>query len=103
MEVEITFVVKGTPNFADKTNQKNWFFLGFFIWDFGFPIDIIVNGKIETPLKLHCVVKVPVNERLNSFLFQHSVMTNPTIFKTISRSDAYEFVQDFVLFLSGKK
>ena len=37
--------------------------LGFFIWVFGFQIDIFVIGKIETPLKLHCVVKVPVYER----------------------------------------
>ena len=37
------------------------------------------------------------------FLFQHSVMTNPTVFWTLLRSNAYEFVQDFVLFLSGKK
>ena len=36
-------------------------------------------------------------------LFQPSVMTNPTIFWTLLRSNAYEFVQDFVLFLSGKK
>ena len=50
-------------NFADKTNHKNSFLLGLFIWVFGFPIDIFVNGKMETPLKLHCVVKVPVYER----------------------------------------
>ena len=50
------------PNAADKTNHKNSFLLGFFIWVFGFPIDIFVNAKIETPLKLHCVVKVPVYE-----------------------------------------
>ena len=37
------------------------------------------------------------------FLFQHSVMTNPTIFWTLLRSNAYEFVQDFVILLSGKK
>ena len=37
------------------------------------------------------------------FLFQHSVMTNPTIFWTLLRSNAYEFVKDFVVFLSGKK
>ena len=37
------------------------------------------------------------------FLFQQSVMTNPTIFWTLLRSNAHEFVQDFVLFLSGKK
>ena len=43
-------------------NHKNSFLLGFFILVFGFPIDIFVNGKIETPLKLHCVVKVPVYE-----------------------------------------
>ena len=30
---------------------------------FGFPIDIFANGKIETPLKSHCVVKLPVDER----------------------------------------
>ena len=30
-------------------------------------------------------------------------MTNPTNFWTLLRSNAYEFVQDFVLFLSGKK
>ena len=36
------------------------------------------------------------------FLFQHSVMTNPTIFWTLLRSNAYGFVQDFVLFLWGK-
>ena len=34
-----------------------------FIWILGFPIEIFVNGKIETPLKLDCVVKVPVYER----------------------------------------
>ena len=39
---------------------------------------------------------------MRCFLFQHSVMTNPTIFKTLLRSNAYEFVKDFVLFLSGK-
>ena len=56
---------KKTPNYtqSDKTNHKNSFLLGFFIWVFGFPIDIFVNGKIETPLKLHCEVKVPVYER----------------------------------------
>ena len=32
-------------------------------------------------------------------LFQHSVMTNPTIFWTVLRSNAYEFVKDVVLFL----
>ena len=37
------------------------------------------------------------------FLFQHSFMTNPAICWTLLRSNAYEFVQDFVLFLSGKK
>ena len=37
------------------------------------------------------------------FLFQPSVMTNPTIFWTLLRSNAYEFVQNFVLFLLGKK
>ena len=37
------------------------------------------------------------------FPFQHSVMTNPTIFWTLLRSNAYEFVQDFVIFLSGKQ
>ena len=37
------------------------------------------------------------------FLFQHPVMTNPTIFWTLLRSNAYGFVQNFVLFLSGKK
>ena len=37
------------------------------------------------------------------FLFQHSVMTNRTIFWTLLRSNAYEIVQDFVLFLSGKE
>ena len=36
------------------------------------------------------------------FLFQPSDMTNPTIFWTLLRSNAYEFVQDFVLFLSGR-
>ena len=36
------------------------------------------------------------------FLFQHSVMTNLIIVWTLLRSNAYEFVQDFVLFLSGK-
>ena len=37
------------------------------------------------------------------FLFQHSVLANPTVFWTLLRSNAYEFVTDFVLFLSGKK
>ena len=87
--------------------RKNSFLLGFFIWVLGFPIEFFVNGKIETPLKLHCMVKVPVYKRLNSFramfFFQHSVMTNPTIFWTLLHSNAYKFVQDFVLFLSGKK
>ena len=32
------------------------------------------------------------------FFFQHSVMTNPTIFWTLLRSDTYQFVEDFVLF-----
>ena len=36
------------------------------------------------------------------FLFQHSVMTNPTIFWILLRSNAFEFVQEFLLFLSGK-
>ena len=38
-------------NFSDKTNQKNSFLLEFFIWNFWFPIDIFVNGKIEIHLK----------------------------------------------------
>ena len=37
---------KKLPYFADKTNHKNSFLLGFFIWNFGFQIDIFVNGKI---------------------------------------------------------
>ena len=44
-------------------NLKKSFLLGFFICVFGFPIGIFVNGKIETPLKLHFLVKVPVYER----------------------------------------
>ena len=40
---------------------------------------------------------------MRCFLFQHSVMTNHTVFWTLLRSSAYKFVQDFVLFLSGKK
>ena len=96
------------PNFADKTNHKNSFLLGFFIWGFGFPIDSFVNGKIETPLKLNCVVKVPVYETQNSFRAMFS-------FSTLSHDEPYHpldtiafqcirfFFQDFVLFLSGKK
>ena len=36
------------------------------------------------------------------FLFQHSVVTNPTIFWTLLRSNAYEFVQDFCFSFQGK-
>ena len=53
---------KKATNFADKTNHKNSFLLGFFIWVLGFQIDIFVNGKIETPLKSHSVVKLPYDE-----------------------------------------
>ena len=63
------------PNSADKTNNKNSFWQGFFILVLGFPIDIFVNGKIETPLKLHCMLKVPVYERLNSFHAMFSIST----------------------------
>ena len=55
------FKTKAT-NFADKKSLKNVFSLGFLIWILEFPIDIFVNGKIETPLKSHCVVKLPVDE-----------------------------------------
>ena len=34
------------------------------------------------------------------FLFQRLIITNPSIFWTLSRFNAYEFVQTFVLFLS---
>ena len=54
---------KKATNFTDKTNYNNSFLLGFFIWVLGFPIDIFVNGKIETPLNSHCVVKLPVDDR----------------------------------------
>ena len=54
---------KKAANFADKTNHKNSVLLGFFIWVFRFLIDICVNGKIKTPLKSHCVVKLPDDER----------------------------------------
>ena len=54
---------KKATNFADKTNHNNSFLLGFFIRVFAFPIDIFVNGNMETPLKSHCVVDVPVDER----------------------------------------
>ena len=37
------------------------------------------------------------------FFFQHSVMTNPTIFWTLLRSNAYEFVQDFCAFSVREK
>ena len=40
---------------------------------------------------------------VRGFLFQYPVMTNPSIFWTLLRSNAYEFVQYFVIFLSGKK
>ena len=50
-------------NFSYKTNHKNSFLLGFFIWGLGFPIDIFVNGYIKIPLISHCVVKLPVKER----------------------------------------
>ena len=53
---------KKATDLADTTNQKNSFLLGIFIWVLGFPIDIFVNGKIETPLKSHCAVKLPVGE-----------------------------------------
>ena len=58
---------KKATNFVDKTVHKNSFSVGFFIWVFGFQIDIFVNGKIETSLKSHCVVKLPVDDRLNNF------------------------------------
>ena len=38
-------------------------------------MDFFVNSKIEIPLKLHCVVKVPVYERLNSFRAMFSFST----------------------------
>ena len=40
---------------------------------------------------------------MRCFLFQHSVMANPTVFWALLRSNAYEFVHDFVHFPSGKK
>ena len=58
---------KKVINLSDKTNHNNSFLLGFFIWVLGFPINIFVNGKIETPLISHCVVKLPVDERKNNF------------------------------------
>ena len=83
-----------TPNFADKTNHNNSFLLGFFIWVFGFPIDFFVNDKIETPLKLHCVVKVPIYERVNSFraIFSFSTLSHDEpyhLFDTI----AFQYIQ----------
>ena len=36
-------------------------------------------------------------------LFQHPVMSNPSIFWILLRSNAYEFVHNFVLFRSGRK
>ena len=74
-----------SPNLGDKTNHKISFLLGFFIWFFGFPIDIFVNGKIETPLKLHCVVKVTVYERLYSFRAMFS-------FSTLSHDEPYHLL-----------
>ena len=56
------FQIKAT-NLTDKTNHLNWCLLVFFISVFGFPIDIFVIGKIETPLKSHCVGKLPVDDR----------------------------------------
>ena len=44
-------------------------------WVFWFPIDIFVNGKIETLLKSHCVVKLPVDERYNNFRARFSFST----------------------------
>ena len=46
---QLKFQKKAT-NFIDKTNHKTSFLLVFLIWVLGFPIDIFVNGKIETPL-----------------------------------------------------
>ena len=54
---------KKAPNIADKMNHKNSFLLGFFTWVLGFPIDIFVDGKIETPLKSYYLVKLSVYER----------------------------------------
>ena len=78
-----------------KRTTKNSFLLGFFIWVLGFPIDIFVNGKIETPLKSHCVVKYPLTTGksifVRGFLFQRSVMTNPSSCWTILCSNTYDF------------
>ena len=49
--------------FADKMNHKNSFLQVLFIWVFSFQIEIFGNGKIETPLKSHCVVKLSVDEK----------------------------------------
>ena len=91
-----------------KTNHKNSFLPGFFIWGLRFQIDSFFNGYIEIPLISHCVVKLPVNERKKPFLCDfsffdtHSWRTLP-MFWTLLSSNEYEFVQHFVIFLSGKK
>ena len=98
---------KKESNFATKTKHMNSFLLSFFIWFFVFPIDIFVNGNIETPLKAHCVENLPVDERYNNlrarFFFNTHLWRNLASFEHYCVPMHTNLFNILCFFLSGKK
>ena len=90
--------------FLRKNEPRELVFARVLYLDFGGSNRYFCERLYLNSLISHCNVKLSDTERLNTFCASFPFLTpNPSIFWTLLRSNEYDFVQHFVIFLSGNK